>query len=257
MDKQLPMTQKFRILLISATAAILWLSVPSPLKAQVSTVAVISGKVVTEGGTVTNDTQNTPVQLPPVTSSITTATLLKQLAMDEKTAGVWPFTTFPAGARLIYVVGPPSWFQVVDNHNNLLLIVTNILSLENIGSNGFSYGYLVQSNLQSAALTYDTTAAGGKTKFVIYGFGTTTVKTSNPDRHGNYTETVMFSFQNGSGAGVNAKGVNIVVPRFTLTSNARLMLNNGSGDAGSMTIGVITTEVFPNPPPPVQVITND
>jgi hypothetical protein len=231
------MNQKIKILLTSATVAGLWLAAPGSLKAQVLQTVSISGTMLAQGTNTDNNTTSTTKA--PTRTPITTASVLKQLALDEYAAGNYPYpnTKFPPGAKLKYLAD--TGFQV-DNGTNELVDVSDILSLEvsgtydiNAGSysdaNGQGMPPSSQTDYQLVTVTYDSTAVGGTTKYTVTGLATSTTRTTNPSAKGNYSETASFSLQSGTGEGINAAGVNIVITGFTITASGSAAQNNGAG----------------------------
>jgi hypothetical protein len=216
--------------------------------AQVSLEVSISGTVFAQG--VTNNNNATTATKAPAKSRVTTASLLKQLAQDEKAAGNWADNTFPADARLIYVNG--TGFKVVDRHDDLLVSATNILSLQTNGQIEISSGSYIdgaagvafqpfsQTDIQLVTLTYDATSFGRATKFTVTGVSTSTAKNTPPNAEGNSTETDSFRLQDGTGEGVNDNGDNIVLTGFTITGKGSATLNKGEGSGSFPT----------NSPPP-------
>ncbi len=234
---------KHRIqILIAATTAGLWLSPPATLQGQVSLEVSISGTVFEQG--TTNNNNATTTTKTPIKKSLTTGTLLKELALDEKAAGDWAENSFPADARLIYVNG--AGFKVVDRHDDLLVTATNILSLQTNGQVEITSGSYVdgsagdafqpynQTDVQLATFTYNATSFGRLTKFTVTGVSTSTAKNTPPNAEGNSTETDSFRLQNGTGEGTNADGVNIVLAGFTITGKGKATLNESQGTSTSL-----------------------
>jgi hypothetical protein len=227
-----------KIVLTIITVTGLWLSAAGTLMGQVLLGCSISGTIMTQGVTVDDGA----VTRLPAKSTLTTASILKQLASDEKAGGLWTNDTFPAGAKLNYFTGEsspyypqfatPAEFQVVDRHNNLLLVVTNILTLTNVGTNGIDYGSATETTVQLATLTYDATSVGRTNKYTVTGLGTSTTSNTAANFYGEFTQTDTFSLQNGTGEGVNANGVSIVLTGVTITESGSARLNNGAGLSG-------------------------
>jgi hypothetical protein len=229
------MNQKIKILLTTATVAGLWLAAPGMLKAQVLQTVSISGTMLAQGTNTDNNTTTTTKA--PTRTTITTASVLKQLALDENAAGNYGSTKFPPGAKLKYLAG--TGFQV-DNGTNELVDVSDILSLEVNGLNDISAGSYSDANgqgmppssqtdYQLVTITYDATSLGGTTKYFVTGLATSTTRTTNPSAKGNYSETDSFSFQSGTGEGINAAGASIVITGFTISASGSAAQNNGAG----------------------------
>lgn len=241
-DLPFMMKHRIQILFAAATAAGLWLSPPATVQAQVSLEVSISGTVFAQGSTNANNTTTTTRA--PIKSSLTTATLLRQLAQDEKAAGMWAKSSFPPDARLIYVNG--AGFKVVDRHYELLVIATNILSLQTNGqieitsgsyvdgSAGDAFQSYSQTDVLLATFTYNATAFGRLTTYAVTGVSTSTAKNTPANAEGNSTETDSFRLQYGTGEGTNADGVNIVLAGFTVTGKGKATLNEGQGTSTSL-----------------------
>jgi hypothetical protein len=226
----------------------LWLAAPLFLEAQVSQITSITGVALSQSAQSVNG--NTPT---PSRTTITTESFLRQLALDEFAAQNYGSNFFPEGAKLSYL--PGTGFQVVDRHNNVLLNVSAVLSLQAIGTNNL--GSQITAGIwttvaitQLASLTYDSTQIGGRTQFTVSGLGKTTTRYSVATASGNYTEFQSFSLQNGAGEGLSADGMSIVLTGFTITMNGSGVLYNGLGVSG-----VITYLVMP-PIPPIPLPTN-
>jgi hypothetical protein len=106
---------------------------------------------------------------------------------------------------------------------NMLLDVSDVLSVNNVGNNDISSGKYTDDNgpqappftetdYQLATFTYDSTSIGGTTKFTLSGLGvsTTTDSPVNPVT-GAFTETDSAAIQSGTGEGVTPNGDDMVV----------------------------------------------
>jgi hypothetical protein len=215
-------TGKTKLFVTAVAGALLWLCSTKLAEAQVAEVFSISGTVLTQGSG----------EAAPVRSQFTTASLLKQLALDERIAGKWTNDVFPAGSKLIYYPGPSVYdyyatgFQVVDRKDNNLLAVSNILSLTNFGSTSISNG---TSAKQLATLNYDATPVGGTNKFFVSGLGTSNcvaqyglLTQSSGGLSGPEIIIGTFSLQDGTGEGVNADGFRFLLAGVTVTSRGSL-----------------------------------
>jgi len=208
------MNQKFNPFLVAAFVAALWLARPEVSQAQVPQIVSISGTILAQSPQKTNSS----TVKPPSQTALTTASLLKQLAIDEHQAGNYATNIFPAGARLVYSTS--SGFSVIDKHNKTLVSAANILSLQitdnnNLTSFAQARGVTTQGNVAITGLTYN----GGTMHFFVTGLGTSSTRTTNPNAKGNYDEANSFILQDGTGVGVNAAGVSIVLIGFTLTAS--------------------------------------
>jgi hypothetical protein len=137
------------------------------------------------------------------------------LALDEYIDGNWGSTTFPSGAKLVEVDGS---FQVLDKNNNLLVDVSNIITLST-GNNYISAGKVDDSSglaspsttvTQILFLTFDDTHIGGDIQFTIGGLATITTNDTKPNGYGLYTEKTSYKASAVAGEGT-AKGASIVI----------------------------------------------
>jgi hypothetical protein len=225
------MNRNSKLFLVAGLAAALWLGAARPVSAQTQLKFVISGTILSQGKTNGSGSRiNAPVR-----KSLTVGSILRQLALDEKSAGLWASDSFPEAARLHYVSG--TGFQVVNGAGNPLLNASNILTLTIASSNVFesalqsASGAYDQTNWQLMALTYNATNFGGSSLYTVFGFATVATKAAKPNKDGYYTETQWFSLQNGSGEGIDADGNNILLTGVTLTAKGTGVLNNGSASS--------------------------
>ena len=203
------------------------------LQAQVPTVLAITGTQVLESNSNDNGTITTTPA--PTRRPLTTKRILEILALDEYEAGKYTAKAFPPGAKLrVIISSPKSVFQVVDKNNNLLVDVSNIISINSGGINGT---YLTSgkendtTGLPSPSRTivnlltfrFDDSHIAGSVGFQFYMTGvvsgTTTDTTPNPATKV-YTETKSIRMSNAAGEGID-KG-----QAFVFTCNL-----SGSGKA--------------------------
>jgi hypothetical protein len=160
---------------------------------QIGQTVSITGTELSEGAP--KDNGKTTTTAVPTKTMITTASVLKDLATDENTAGKYASTTFPAGAKLLYTAN--TGFQVVDKHNNQLVNVANILTLQTAGQHVITSGTFAdatgsatppftQTDVQLLTLTYDATGVGGMMKFSVTGVGSSVTTAAKPNAKGNY-----------------------------------------------------------------------
>ncbi len=185
-----------------------------------ATALVQNTNAPTDNGTITTGAK-------PIKKSFITKDLMQRLAKDEFAAGHWSSNSFPASAKLVSVNGD---FQVVKG-TNLLLSVTNILSIANTGNNqifsqkfndatGSHFPPFSETSYQLITLTYDARPIGGMFHFSLTGLGvsTTTALAPNPTT-GIYTETDSGSIQSGAGEGFAPDGTT----PFVITGTASAM----------------------------------
>jgi hypothetical protein len=139
----------------------------------------------------------------PSNTAWSTGPLLKQLAIDEYTAGLWTnFVStnkikFPAGSRLMLST---NGFSVLLTPTSSLSI-SNIIRLSMSGTNVISYTERgIQTSLQLATFSYDATQVGGTAQYSISGLACT-----------KQTKGTMLSLvlQHGVGQGANDSGTPI------------------------------------------------
>jgi hypothetical protein len=121
----------------------------------------------------------------PSKSSITTKSLLANLAAAEFNAGNYVNSTFPAGSYVVYwndLRGPDySWFAVADSQGNYLCDVSDVLTWTQLASAVENYSYNTNTGLYASdkqtymgLLSYDDTGAGGYQNFQLTGLCTVT-----------------------------------------------------------------------------------
>src|SRR5208282_716419 len=108
------MNIKIKILLTFGALAGLWLAAPGTLQAQLEKVS-ISGTLYEQGAQSDND--KTTTTKAPAKVSLSTATVLKQLAKDEFAEGNYTSSLFPSAAKLVY---NGLGFEVDDGTNELV-----------------------------------------------------------------------------------------------------------------------------------------
>jgi hypothetical protein len=216
--------------------------VASHLQAQVPSILTLTATKVYEGDSTDNGTLTTI--LAPTRRALTTKYLLDTLAQDEIAAGKYHppdpnQKTFPVGSKLMAIVGnSQSTFQVVDKNNNLLVDVSNIISIH---SGGLDDTYITsgkQNNntgLPSPSRTIvnlltfnfdDTKISGGAgLKFYMTGMvsGTTTDTTPNPTTKV-YSETKSFRMSNAVGEGTDQGTAFLVTGSLSGSGKATLTL---------------------------------
>ena len=149
----------------------------------------------------------------PTRATITTASVLAQLATDEHFLGNYPAATFPAGAKLVWLDYPndflSSHFVVNDAAGNLLCDVSGIIQFSNdqiefavLGGKLTTAGLLAgYTQTYVGAVNYNNQAAGGTTQIYLAGLvvasGTDTVNTASST----ITEKFTAKFSNGIGSG--------------------------------------------------------
>lgn len=247
----------------------------APLRAQNLENVAISATVYEQGATHNNGKSTATIAAP---STITTGSLLRQLALDERGLGLWESNTFPGGAKLVY--SGATGFEVVDKHNDLLLSVSNVMTLQSAGQvlidsgkTNDDNGSGTENQLQLATFGYDATAgatnaSGGTTntmRFLVTCLATSSVASTAPGAHGNYTQTDTIFLHSGLGEGTNAAETNILITGFTATiaTHTNLQLASVTGDTNipaptNTTVTVTNTVTDTNtstssgttPPPP-------
>jgi hypothetical protein len=174
----------------------------------------------------TSDNNTTTTIKAPAKTAVTTATLLKQLATDEASAGNLSSATLPKGAVLNF---NGSGFEI-DVGTNMLVDVSDIITWTVSGQNDISAGSYLDANGQGTppysqtdyylvTVAYDDTSSTGALKFTVTGLATVTGKATNPNtKTGNYTQSGTVSLANGTGEGSNASG-NFVLTGVTMTAS--------------------------------------
>jgi hypothetical protein len=239
------MNQKPKLLVLLATVAALSLAVPGTLLAQVLEKVTISATVYEQGATSDNGITTTTSAPTKSSSLISTASLLKDLAVDEFTEGNWETNKFPAAAKLDY---NGTGFEV-DEGTNELVDVSDIFSLTVTGQNDINAGSsldanglgmppFTQTDYEIVTLAYDSSSGSTGLNFAVTGLGTFTGKTTNPSvRTGAYTQSASFSLQDGTGEGslMDSLGttVDFVLTGLTVTASGSAAENNGNGTANN------------------------
>jgi hypothetical protein len=240
------MIGKTKRFLIGVVAAFLLFLSMASARAQLIGSVSISGTELIQGKT----NSNGMIVTKPITRTITTAAIFKQLAIDETTAGQWTNNAFPLGTTLSYSF----WdgiFIVFAGPGNPLVVPTNIMTLTIGGSNGvytatnFYSGAYNQCSVQVATLSYDATPFGGTMKFSMTGLATVKSLQTNPGTWKGYIDAESIIFTNGVGQGINAEGLNFVL---------RDVYFNASGKQRFYGDTTITAGLTENDPPPATVI---
>jgi hypothetical protein len=172
----------------------------------------------------------TTVTVPAITqTAITTKTLLPIIAQDENEEGNYGSTTFPEGAKLVFLADPLSFedsgYVVEDKNGNILVDVSDLMTLE--PENGVvvnSYVQTISTGLFKtlttqyiAIVTFDDSAAGGTTQFAIsYSLDATTTETLSSK--GVVTESASSKLGAASGtATLNGIPAVLTAPAQTIT----------------------------------------
>lgn len=186
----------------------------------------------------TNDNSTTTTIKAPTKVSVTTASLLKQLVIDEASEGNLPSTTLPKGAAL-YFNG--SGFEI-DQGTNQLADVSDILTYTVSGQNDVTSGSFLdatgagtapysQSDMQLVTIAYDDSSSTGALTFSATGLATITGKATTPNaKSGKYTISGGLSLADGTGEGMNAVGP-FVITGLTLTASGSTAADCGCGSA--------------------------
>jgi hypothetical protein len=246
------MKLKLKPLVILATAAGFSLALPGTVHAQAQLLERISlsatmyeASATTNGVDVGTDNGTSTTTKAPTRSTITAATLLKQLALDEYSEGNWTNSKFPANATLDY---NGSGFAVYQG-TNPLVDVSDILSYTQSGQNDISSGTYTDANGQGAppftqtdyylvTIAYNDSSSTGALGFTVTGLATVTSKATNPNtKTGNYTQSGSFSLQDGTGEGtitpasgsLAGTAIPFVLTGFTATASGSSAGNTGTG----------------------------
>ncbi|MGD1087415.1 MAG: hypothetical protein ABR955_01635 [Verrucomicrobiota bacterium] len=190
----------------------------------------------------TNVTVYTKYVKPPQ-ESLDTKDILKELAKDEDAAGLWTSNNFPSGAQLAVIDGGDitNKFVVLGKTNNLLVVVTNIVSLAKgtndidvvSGEENDTTGLYSPSKTDMHLLdfifddTAITNAGSGDIKFDLLGLDTQKVTDTKPvasgAHEGDYTETVSTSVPSAVGEGTD-NGIDVVLTgSITGTGSVKLV----------------------------------
>ncbi len=150
----------------------------------------------------------------PFTKSVTTANVLKALAIAENTLGNYPTNTFPAGTRLAVITGKHTRFLVLDSQNAPILDADDFIFFDGgiFGVNVFSgsrndttgLGNKTYTHLETGSFVYwDTWLLGTNgVKFVLNGTMNNTVTDKFAANGTNYTETQSHAIKTAVGEGV-------------------------------------------------------
>jgi hypothetical protein len=219
------MKQTLKNLVIFSAVAGLSLVATSTLQAQVEKVAITTS-VLEAGNSTTNSHTGAVTTAAPSKKSRSTTDILAELAKDESPAP-------PADAKLGFngtgfvlydasVTNPVSSLTYSPGSSTVLISGTAT-------TNGFGTPPYDEVVYQTATVTY----AGGVSglNFTVTGLATTTTKTTAPltkpvSKAGNFTASGAFSFQSGTGAGVNTDGNPILLSGFTVTAAGTATENN-------------------------------
>jgi len=153
------------------------------LQAQTTNQVIITATATVQNPS-SNDNGTVTTTPAPTSLALSTKQILSFLAVDESSEGNYAQTNFPAGAKLMLLpdTGSGPDFQVWGKTNNLLVDVSDLLTL----TNGGDYGSLITSgkindanslpspattNQQIVTIDYDDSSAGGNLQFYISGTG--------------------------------------------------------------------------------------
>jgi hypothetical protein len=222
------------------------------LHAQVTQVLTIKASASVQGGYSTSTNSHTGIitytYATPTKHSVATKDILALLATDNQ-------TTLPSGAKLVIShVTPPDGvvtlapdgnspvinnvnnmdedFQVVDKNNNLLMDVSDIMSINIAGGNDITSskstssnpGRGTSSNEQLLSISFDDTGVGGNLKFFLTGIRTGKTTDTTPSKTtGAYTESSSSSLSSGTGEG-SYRG-NPLVCTGTVSTSGKVSLN--------------------------------
>jgi hypothetical protein len=231
------MEHKFNPLPLLATIVGLSLVLPGTLHAQeVLEKEAISATIIEQNTNTIDNGTTTTTKVPPRVT-LTTASLLKDLALSEENAGNWTNSTFPPGAKLDF---NGSGFEV-DKGTNELVDVSDALAFTQIGQNTIGNGTYsdangpntppyTQTDYYIGTLTY----TGVEYSFTVTGLTKLTAVATNPRvKTGNFTESATFSLQDGTGEGsitpANGNTTPIVLTGFTMTASGSVLANDGMG----------------------------
>lgn len=150
----------------------------------------------------------------PFTKSVTTANVLKALAIAENALGNYPTNTFPAGTKLAVVTGKHPHCVVLDTHNTPILDPVDFIYFDNgvFGVNIFSgnrndvtgLGNKTYTHLETGSFAYvDTWLLGTNgVKFVLVGTMNNTITDKFAANGTNYTETQSHVIKTAVGEGI-------------------------------------------------------
>ncbi len=245
-----------------------WLVSTSQVRAQVPQLALDSGIELLQGATI--DKKGVTTVKAPARFSVSTATLLKDLAVDETLNGTWFNATakVPANAKLVVNFPGPSDFsslsyKVVSGTN--AVDVSNVLSASPTGTNQIASGAFTDAGgprvapfntteYQQYTIIYDGRKVGGKLFFTVTGLAACSTKAAKPNaKTGKYVETDSFSLINGTGSGKDGEGTTFLLAGVTVTAIGSAIVNPAQpGIAGSgsweTSIGDGAVEILAPPP---------
>ena len=210
-------TMKLRSNIIAGAAALAFLAITAgSIEGQVKTIVAFTGTALVQGSSTNNGAVTQYAA--PAKQALATKDILQHLALDENAAGKYKSTTFPSGAQLVAIIsntaGNKGTFQVLDKNNNLLVDVSNILSI----SYG-TYGHSIISGLQNddtglsapsravsnvLTISYDDSGITGSVGFRFYMTGMITRTTTDTTPSGKtrvYTETQSGTMSTAAGEG--------------------------------------------------------
>ncbi len=180
-----------KIVATAATVGLAGLFTQGVQAASVTNIVTITAKAwVQNDNPVDNGTNR--VTPPPIIKSVTTKTVLNQLALDKFASGAWVSPTFPAGAKLVvFKDSADPVFQVLGKSNNFLVDVSDILSLNTGNRSVFSGKESDATGLANpsttdrglATLSFDDTriAGGGNISFFLSGIFVSVTTDTKPN----------------------------------------------------------------------------
>jgi hypothetical protein len=175
-------------------------------------------------------TTSTTVTVPAFTkSTITTKSLLPLIAQDEFAKTNYGASTFPAGAKLVFLANPLSFedseYVVEDKDGNILVHVSDLLTLapeNDVVANSYVQTiatgiYKTLTTEYIAVVVFDDSSAGGTTKFAIsYSLDATTTQTLSSK--GVFSESANSKLGAASGtASLNGVPAVLTAPAQTLS----------------------------------------
>jgi hypothetical protein len=179
----------------------------------------------------------------PARISITTKTLLEELAKDETLNGTWIAgfdNKVPANARLKVMYASPGdfstiTFEVVSGANTVG--VANILSAAPADTNFLTTSGYVDANggaqppyytiiLRRYTLSYDARPMGDTLHFTVTGEGTTVSGGTKPNGKGIYSEEEAFGFGRGTGGGVDSTGTPFILTGVSIAATGKESLTD-------------------------------
>jgi len=178
------------------------------LHAQTTNMVTFTAAAQLQGAT--NDNGVVSTISPPAKLILNTRQILAYLAQDEFASGNYASATFPEGAKLM----APSWngiFQVWDKENNLLVVVTNVLtrsqytnfvvSGKRTDATGLSDRTITASYIWRITYNDSAIAGGAGLTFYLQGLTKDTITESAPSAAGTYTETILNVMSGATGDG--------------------------------------------------------